>query len=385
MADRRTGFQQRGNQANRGRRSPEREGFWFGDFDDTPVRSSVPESNGPLFNAYRKEDFPETGLTIDRLQLSEKRVGLHVDTRGETVRLNERSLGEDLPTLQDIANSDLSLEKRGETRIISGEMAPVLATALIIRDPSGKERIAAFNRPELEVLGRGVSGPTGLMQDLPGHQSVDEVNNEFLLIGKTKFEKEKVVVVVDDGESREHHATRVARIRHRIAEQKLREGLASAGKDLGKVREANKQAAENMKHLKIVVLKKKKPSADLNEHLINIRTEIDGHTEETRGMVQHNIAQRRPVVITPVTVEPEDSKIAFESLQIMDATGKMRDIEIVDAPARGQLDYIQHFARHLGHGATVQKEARGPVIVPPPLEVRLAHNPVTALPLQKAA
>lgn len=393
MADRRP-HNQRDNQHDRNRKRPARVEYdpWTGESysaDEESHIERVPQNNYQLNQSYNKSRFPEVGLTAERLEAEDDTVRMFIDPHGETVRLNERSEGE-LKTLGDIAAQEAIDGHIGNKRIVEGELAPQVATALILRDRDGRERVAAFARPELETFGKKMSGPTGLLNALPGKQALTEIEDEYLLFGRTKIGNEKVILAVDTGEGETVQASRIYSVKTRLSrsrQNRLQMLLHEKGSSAKQIHEAALQAEEFMKPHRIVFMKKKSLNHELDEKLTNIQTSIGTEKEIVRGILHYSDEEKRPTAIIPVCMAPEESGIDMDSIEAIDGTGEERAITMIEDADSTQADHLRIIAGGLGRPETVQKKPHGPVILPPSIEAQLQHDPVAVLPmsLPKAA
>lgn len=392
MAERRS-FDRRDNRRGNDRRSQERQfenrRVQYDD-DDEPIlfKDIVPRTNAQLLGAYRKDAFPELGMTINEMEISSHSVEIEGEERGYTVRKNERSPGDDRPTLQEITEQELIGDQKNDALEIKGDQAPQIGTVLILRDRDGLERAVTFSRPELETFGRKKSGPTGMMNDLPGRQATEEINQEHLIIGKTSVGGERVIVAVDTGEPSDLQISRIIRGKQniiRMRQRKLQSLLQDRHTNIEAIRKATADASELARPLRVVFVKKKPLNAELSETLIDVETEIGPHRERIKGIVYNNFAERKPTIVAPICIEPEANGIESDSLQFLDATGQEREIELIEDADNSQLEYVKAVARRLGKPKLAQTKAQGPVVLSPPEKAQILHDPTTVLPLKKAA
>jgi hypothetical protein len=344
----------------------------------------TPRNNHRLQNEFDKTRFPETGMTVDRLSAEGGKIRLEIDPDAETFRLNERSTGPELPTMASLAEQSVIDESTEKRRAIEGELPAQLATALIVRDRDGAERVAVFERPQLESFGRNKkSGATGLLNDLPSRQALSEIRQEYFMFGRTKIGNQKVIVAVDNGQPEEIQAMQIRRGMQRIEaplQAKVQSVLTQPGFKADEAYKAHSAAAEFMKEYPIVFLKKQSVGKDLAEHLVTVETEIGTDKEETKGLVHYVAESRQATVIVPVVVSPEAHGIDMDSLTYYDAAGEERALGFVDEPDGTQAEHIKIMASHLGQPERVQKQPQGPVVLPPSIEAQMVHNPHTVLP-----
>lgn len=354
----------------------------FDDFgDDTIAQSYAPKTNRDLrFNNRRQDAYEDLGLTVDQMEVRGNQVRLSIPETGPTIRLNEKSPGEG-DTIRDLADQTLAVTREGEALKVEGRMAPRVGSALIVRDRAGNEKMYAFSRPELETFGRGISGPTGLMQTLPGQQIDREVNEEYLLFAKDKSTNEEVMVAVDTGEPHDLQARRVLRGKSRIIRVKQSQLQQSMTRKASpdQLKKQTNELQYLLKTRRIVYVKKRPLAPQLESQMKNVTTEIDGEKETMRAFVRFD--ERQPTIIRPVCIEPESSQIDLSTMRAFDADGERECIQVTD-PERGQLSYVQEIARNLGRAKLVQEKPGGPVVMPAPVEVQVWSHPESVLPIE---
>jgi hypothetical protein len=343
---------------------------------DEEFEPYAPKTNGELSrNTRRREGFNEIGLTADRFEIRENTASLTIDRREPTVRSSENAPG-DGPTVDELRQQPLGVEEKGDTVTITGRMSPVIGTAVIMRGSDGGEKLWTLARPEVESVGRGKSGPTGMMQTLPERQFGRETESEMVGFAKSSENGQDVIVGIDTGEAQDVQVRRILRGKQQIIrsrQQKLQGLLRRKGGSTTALKEETDKVKKLMRYSKVVLLKQKKTNPAIADLTKRVTIDFGTEQETTDAIVRFD--GRRPTFIKPITIEPGSAPIVEDSLYFVDGNGDDRAAVPVDTESRDQVEYMREVARNLGRPKPVQEKSYGAIVLPPSIEAQQWVHP----------
>lgn len=378
-----------GGGRDRGGRSQDR-GFeqrrrdFDSDFDEGPdfkVAAYVPPNNHALQSALGlSRSFDRVGMTADTIESTPDGTRLLFSDRTSVVQ-GDPVLSERLPRLSDLAEMPIDYTHKDNKVTLDGQFAVIVAGALVFTGGGEGEKIAVFRRPEIEAFGRGESGATGFMQQAPSREAASEIAEEYLIFAKQG--SEEVLVSVDTGEAKEAQEYRLLKARERSMQairQQLQGAVSKRAAGQGDVAKLLARQKYLEKPRKVVLLKQKPLSAQLQGAMQTIETDLHDTRDKMEGFVSYDQQQRTVTLLRPIGVDLQASGIDPKSIEIVDGVGD-REVRIIDSPSRSLAPALQELARNLGRPKLVQTEQSGYVVLPPTVENQMWSDPRTVLPL----
>ncbi len=289
-------------------------------------------SNGALLTPTFRHTANDLGLTASRLELGPQKSSIVIEKTELPFRLNEGVAGENLATLDELAEQSQVVERQGEKVVIDGvNYALDVATGLVIGD-----EIVAFGRAELEYHGRGESGPTGLSRGFPGRQILAENNQEHFIIGQQGGKE--VIVAIDTGDSPEQQAWLVRQTRERLVQtQRFKLSQITANRRIPpkEIASITEQIAYLQKERPIVFVKPKKLPEALESTMQTIETRIVNGIEEReqiKGYLDIEAERKIATVMQLVNINPAEQGIV--PMHIIDGLGTERTVRRLSAPSK---------------------------------------------------
>ncbi len=357
------------------------EAMFMGGLEATQHKPWHPTTNSTLRdsrNIIDQEYRGNLGFSAHALELQPNKLKIEIDPSDEVLH-NSRVDIETLTDREDLAVQALHSKKIHDGIRLEGTLSPEIVTALVVdlgKDKEGNalgQTAGVFRQADLDSL-RGEAGPSGMLDDLPGIKSLEEVNDECFMIGRRG--KDEVIIGVaghGDGESQRY---RISRAKNRILGE-IREQLSVAlGRgDTTLIKELNHKIADIMHDREVIILSPEK-AAEQDAGMQRITTKINGHEESINGYARIDTVRKTVTVAKPVTINPKAKGIDPTSLRVLDGTGRNRDFHWVRGNEKSLAPIMRQALRGMRGPQLVQRSQKGELILPPPSkQAQLLLNP----------